>query len=251
MSTAIFPGDHMQNPSRDVIRDQVQTEIRDAVRAARDAARDAARQEQQQAESPAIAGIPAAPATIEALRAGLAAEKANVERLTNQLVPGLSDARINAINEQLEYARDRVQTVEGQLDRALGFPEAGITFSQTPPPFPVEQIPELVLPIVGVVMGTLAFMVVGFPLARAWARRMDRRSAPAAASPDLSPRFDRIEQAIEAMAIEVERISEGQRFTTRLMSEMRALPAPNPLNDWQGVPQRAAQPVERSDELKP
>ena len=67
----------------------------------------------------------------------------------------------------------------------------------------------------------------------------------------LDDRLARMEQAIDSMAIEVERISEGQRFTTRLMSEMRALPAPNPLNDWQGVPQRAAQPVERSDELKP
>jgi hypothetical protein len=30
-----------------------------------------------------------------------------------------------------------------------------------------------------------------------------------------------MEQALEAVAIEVERISEGQRFTTRLLSEGR------------------------------
>ncbi|MDB4881398.1 MAG: hypothetical protein JWL95_164 [Gemmatimonadetes bacterium] len=32
-------------------------------------------------------------------------------------------------------------------------------------------------------------------------------------------RLARLEQAVEAIAIEVERISEGQRFTTKLLSE--------------------------------
>jgi hypothetical protein len=32
-------------------------------------------------------------------------------------------------------------------------------------------------------------------------------------------RLERIEQAVDAIAIEIERISEGQRFTTKLLSE--------------------------------
>ena len=35
----------------------------------------------------------------------------------------------------------------------------------------------------------------------------------------MDDRLSRIEQAIDAMAVEVERISEGQRFTTKLLSE--------------------------------
>lgn len=42
---------------------------------------------------------------------------------------------------------------------------------------------------------------------------------------DTSQRLERIEQAIEAMAVEVERISEGQRFVTKLLAE-RAQDAP-------------------------
>ena len=41
-------------------------------------------------------------------------------------------------------------------------------------------------------------------------------------------RLERMEQGIDAIAVEVERISEGQRFTTKLMSErapQAALPA--------------------------
>lgn len=35
-------------------------------------------------------------------------------------------------------------------------------------------------------------------------------------------RMARLEQAVEAIALEVERISEGQRFTTKLLSERAA-----------------------------
>ena len=36
---------------------------------------------------------------------------------------------------------------------------------------------------------------------------------------DTQERFDRLQQAVEAMAVEVERISEAQRFTAKLLAE--------------------------------
>jgi hypothetical protein len=47
---------------------------------------------------------------------------------------------------------------------------------------------------------------------------------------DSAQRLERVERGIEAIAIEVERISEGQRFVTKLMSESRApaIPAEQP-----------------------
>jgi hypothetical protein len=36
---------------------------------------------------------------------------------------------------------------------------------------------------------------------------------------EIAARLERMEQAIDAMAVETERISEGQRFTTKLLSE--------------------------------
>ena len=38
-------------------------------------------------------------------------------------------------------------------------------------------------------------------------------------SPDVTARLERIEQAVEAVAIEVERIAEAQRFSAKLMAE--------------------------------
>ncbi len=75
-------------------------------------------------------------------------------------------------------------------------------------------MPEEVIPVIFFIC--TAFTVVLFPIARAFARRMDRQER---IPPDVTARLERMEQAIDSIAIEVERISEGQRFTTKLLSE--------------------------------
>ncbi|MDP1891407.1 MAG: hypothetical protein Q8K55_11005 [Gemmatimonadaceae bacterium] len=71
--------------------------------------------------------------------------------------------------------------------------------------------------IIAIIMGTLAG--VFFPLVRAWARRLESRSATALPLRDVEDRLDRIERAVESIALEVERVSEGQRFVTKLLAE--------------------------------
>ena len=78
--------------------------------------------------------------------------------------------------------------------------------------------PPEVVAIVAIVFGVLGS--IGWPLARAFARRIESgRASPSAVPSDLGERLDRIERAVESIALEVERISEGQRFVTKLMSE--------------------------------
>ena len=73
---------------------------------------------------------------------------------------------------------------------------------------------------------TVAFCVVGLPLARAFARRMDRKAEiKAAAGPDLAPHIRQLQDSVDAMAIELERISEGQRFTAKLLADRSAVAA--------------------------
>ena len=71
------------------------------------------------------------------------------------------------------------------------------------------------IPIIAVASAPI--IAIGLPLARAYARRMEAQ--PHAISADVMARLERMEQGIDAIAVEVERISEGQRFTTRLLSE--------------------------------
>jgi hypothetical protein len=76
--------------------------------------------------------------------------------------------------------------------------------------------PGIVVPLGFFAM--VATIAVGAPLARAFAKRMERDSKGRIA-PEVTTRLERIEQAVDAIAIEVERISEGQRFTTKLLTE--------------------------------
>jgi hypothetical protein len=87
----------------------------------------------------------------------------------------------------------------------------------------------VMVPIVALVC--VAATTIGFPLARAYARRMEREPREPSMPPELQSRLERMEQALDSIAIEVERISEGQRFTTKLLAE-RSKPEAN-------VPERA------------
>ena len=66
-----------------------------------------------------------------------------------------------------------------------------------------------------VTMGAVAIFT---PIARAYARRMDRASDKSVPE-DVQLRLERMEQSIDAMAEQVERVAEGQRFTTKLLAE--------------------------------
>lgn len=82
-------------------------------------------------------------------------------------------------------------------------------------------IPQQVVDISIAFFLTMAVIIIGFPLARAFARRMDRRGGSAQVSNEVSSQLAHLNQAVDAIALEVERISEGQRFTTRLLSEQK------------------------------
>jgi hypothetical protein len=97
-----------------------------------------------------------------------------------------------------------------------------------------------------VIAALTAGVLILRPIFKALGSRLERRSEQPAAIPDFAPRMDRIEQAIEAIAVEVERISEGQRYVTKQMHEMRALPAPNPLAQ-PAMAQRAPETVRRGE----
>ena len=82
------------------------------------------------------------------------------------------------------------------------------------------------------VMAATAFSAAGVALGVWWQRR--RVTAPPPPSIDsadvrgIEARFDRLEALAETTALEIERIAEGQRFTTKLLSERAsasALPA--------------------------
>lgn len=79
--------------------------------------------------------------------------------------------------------------------------------------------PEIIVPLGAFVCAI--FLAIGVPLARAYARKMDAEGRNPRLPSEVTDRLERMEQALDSVALEVERISEGQRFTTKLLSEGR------------------------------
>ena len=70
----------------------------------------------------------------------------------------------------------------------------------------------------------IGILFVAFPLALTISRYIWKRStsAPAPAlSAEQTRRFDRLEQSVDAIAIEIERISENQRYLTRVLADSK------------------------------
>ena len=237
--------------TRDEIRRDVQQSIRDAVREARDAAREAGQAGRDAAEAArepfAFAqgsGLDVA-TTIGLYEAQIAAMNKEITELTGQLTPGQSPAREQAIRQQLSDAVSRREDLREQMDLLLA---GGTPVVAQPQLLPGEMIPPQVVTMSIAFFVMCAVVAVGIPVARAWARWLDRRGhASPGASSQTDDRLNRIEQAIEAVAIEVERVSEGQRYTNRNISELRGLPAPNAGQGWP-LPAREAVGVDRRSE---
>lgn len=143
---------------------------------------------------------------------------ATTREISRQVRGIVSQARA-AAQDAKQAARDAKQNA-GDAAKSS---KDGITATTAPPSpafSPSEMIPPQAVDISMAFFFTVAFCVVGFPLARAFARRIDRKTEfKSVAGPDLTPHIRQLQDSVDAMAIELERISEGQRFTSKLLAE--------------------------------
>ena len=98
--------------------------------------------------------------------------------------------------------------------------------------------PEIAVPLG--FFATAIICAIGIPLARAYSRRMDAESRSPRLPTEISERLERMEHALDSVALEVERITEGQRFTTKLLSEGRGAP------ESRQIPPTGRSPQDRS-----
>lgn len=197
-----------------------------------------------------VAGAPVAPARTAQELAQLRARRTE---LSSQLVS--AQGRRRDLSRQLDRAepgQDRagIEQRMGVLDariagleadmaetgRALAASPALAGASTSEAPMRGWPPPERVnWTAIGVVMTLFVF----FPLAIAAARTIWRRGIRVVAPPALAAadaqRLERLEHAVDAIALEMERVSEGQRFLTRVLAEQ-----PD-----RGVPVARVAPAER------
>jgi hypothetical protein len=165
------------------------------------------------------------------------------EQMREQIRRGDVDGAARSAQDAARIAGQAVQDALRDAGVQGGTPV--IVQPDLPPWINEGRLPRGVMEISIAFFVCCAVIAIGVPIARAFARRMDRRTAAPSLSPDTTARLERIEQAVDAIAIEVERVSEGQRYSSKILSELRALPAPNPVDGAWGQNAREGEAVER------
>ena len=138
-----------------------------------------------------------------------------------QSLRGAEGADKSGLEQRLAVLDARIARLEGDIEengRALASPSASMLAAQGATRDRGATARDYSGPI-----SALFIIFVMAPIAAAYARRLWRRGFEPArsTSSETAQRLERMEQAIDAVAIEMERVSEGQRFVTRLLAEGR------------------------------
>lgn len=159
-------------------------------------------------------------AQLKALQAQVDGLKAQRSALQRQLSSPQLAVRSNASEElvrvesQLARATVDLADVRARLQSHVEIPSTG----QPSSPRPGRSMDnDAIIPI-----ASLLIIFVLLPLTIGVVRWMWRRPVQDTRPPvsdTIGPRLDRLEQAVDAIAIEIERIAEGQRFVTKVMVE--------------------------------
>jgi hypothetical protein len=148
------------------------------------------------------------------------------EELADQLTeaqagarPGL-EARIGVLDERAARLEQEILLADDAIATALasGVRMEHFQLTEAAPPPDFQRVDRDV-----VFGGFLAFVLAGFALYKWGFARARARFARAGAPADTA-RMDQLQTAVDAIALEVERISEGQRYVTKVLGEGAAQP---------------------------
>jgi hypothetical protein len=183
------------------------------------------------------AGVPSTPAEVRGVQAKIrqlndelqtAAERRN--SVASRLREADVEARAGYI-ERLSALDKRILTIENELTIAAqqlaAAPASALAVSTTSEPgdsgpSPEEIAARVVDDIIPIVAILSVFVFAPFAIAISrfiWKRSMPRERTAPAVDVGTQQRLDQLQQCVDTIAIEVERISENQRFVTRLLSE--------------------------------
>lgn len=149
-------------------------------------------------------------------------------RSLQKSLQGATGADKAGLEQRLGVLDTRIARLETDIEengRALASPSAASVRAEQPfawNPASGNRVAANATPLM------LVFMIfVLSPIAIGIGRtRWKRASRPQPTiSPETAQRLERMEQAIDSIAVEMERVSEGQRFVTRILSERRGEPA--------------------------
>jgi hypothetical protein len=170
---------------------------------------------------------------VVALRHSLQEQLAHLEMQRDQISGQLANPMVQGSNRRgLEGRIESLDARIGTLDQQIGELEASLARSATAQVVGVapgrgarggqSSINENEA---GMAIGALFMLCVALPLSIAFARRIWRRSAAVVTGlpAEINERLSRMDQHLDAIAVEVERIGEGQRYLTKMHAEQQHL----------------------------
>jgi chaperonin GroEL (HSP60 family) len=127
--------------------------------------------------------------------------------------------QLNSAREQARAAREQARMAEQQAQQ--GGNGTAIIVPAAPLP-PVDAIPPQAVDLAIAFFIMIAAIAIFTPLMRAIGRRLERSAPPAALDAGLVSQLQRIENTVDSMSVEIERISEAQRYMARLQTDKDA-----------------------------
>jgi len=129
------------------------------------------------------------------------------------------DARIKALDDRSAALDQQMNALDDAVSATLG---SGITVGRTQIPGITIVRPRELAAGSNAIAKVMAFQGVTFLILGMMLWRLLRRrgaSGPVRLGPEDASRIEQLQRTVDVMAIEVERVSEGQRYVTKLLTD--------------------------------
>lgn len=195
--------------------------------------------------TPAVVGLPAQGPLRPLTSREVDAIRDRRSDISNQLTSAM-DRRENLIEEmqdapvaaqpgllsQIQLLDGRIIAIERDMEESGRMLRTGLTVDNgtllvAPSSSAFSRANQETIQIMGITFGFFVLL----PIAIVFVRRMwvrGRRGAETAGNAQQDARMERLEQAVDAIAIEIERVGESQRFQQKVLAEANMMPAMSP-----------------------
>jgi hypothetical protein len=162
-------------------------------------------------------------AILDAQRDAISAQIENVRSRRNAIARSYersSGANRAGLEQQLRVLDNRILQLEQDLAESgrARYESTAVPTTGVSPHFPIPNLNSGEMTAISIVFIVFVLGPITGSIARTVWRRSAKPAMPQGWS-EATQRLERLEQSVDTIAVEVERVSEGQRFMTKLMTQ--------------------------------
>ena len=167
---------------------------------------------------------------IRARRSELSSQLTSATGRRDELAQQIEDAEgVNraGLEQRLAVLDNRIVQLESDIAETGRLLTSGSYTSSTQPPSNWLGMSDKQTTAVSIVFTLFVLAPIALAYARSIWKRATRKGATLPDPEEIIRRMANLEHSIDAIAVEIERVSEGQRYVTKLFTEDRGVPALN------------------------